>query len=276
MKKPLGAGTLPVAVIDFVLDEESTARLLDARRRDLATLGAAVARLEAEPGWGTLQEAAEALPAATSVDLALLLLREDAAPGRLHLVSASGLSGRELGRLAFEPLTLAQARTVVASAAGNLLSLELGIRWAKGLLLRHGASVGMLFVGARTRRVPLPGDVRALREVADALGPALARLDRRPTRLRRRAAALARQTGLNGGTGLGDLRAREVQILELYGDGLSTVEIAELLVISPHTVRTHVRNALRRLEVHSREDAVARLQEWQVLRVIDAPARRRS
>lgn len=262
-------------MIDFVLDQESTACLLEARQADLATLGAAVERLEEDPGWDSLQEAVEAVPVATSVDVALVMLREEAAPGRLYLVSASGLSGRELGRIAFEPLTLAQARTVVAAAAGNLLSLELGIRWASGLLLRHGASVGMLFVGSRTRRVPLAADVRTLREVARAIGPALARLDRRPSRLRRRAAALARKTGLNGGTRLGNLRAREVQILELYGDGLSTGQIAELLVISPHTVRTHVRNALRRLEVHSREDAVARLQEWQVLRVIDAkPARR--
>ncbi len=257
-------------------DERSVPALLDARRADVGCLAAAVEALEVEPGWGTLQDVAEALPAAVSADLAVVMVREDAAPGRLHLVSASGLSGRDLGRLAFEPFTVSQARTVVASAAGNVLAMELGIRWARGILLRDGGAVGMLYAGSRTRRRSLDGELALLKDVADALGPPVARLDRRPARLRRRASALARQTGLNGGGRIGNLRAREVQILELYGDGLTTSEIAELLVISPHTVRTHVRNALRRLEVHSRDDAVGRLREWQVMRVLErSPTRPR-
>jgi DNA-binding CsgD family transcriptional regulator len=43
------------------------------------------------------------------------------------------------------------------------------------------------------------------------------------------------------------LRPRELSILALYSEGLSTIEIADIFVISPHTVRTHVRNAYRRL-----------------------------
>ena len=260
--------------MDFVFGENSAPALLEAKRADLGCLAEAVEALGTEPGWGTLQDVAEALPAAVSADLAVIMVREDASPGRLHLASASGLSGRDLGRLAFEPFTVSQARTVVASAAGNVLALELGIRWARGILLRDGGAVGMLYVGSRTRRRPLDEELALLKEVADALGPLVARLDRRPARLRRRASALARQTGLNGGGRVGNLRAREVQILELYGDGLTTSEIAELLVISPHTVRTHVRNALRRLEVHSRDDAVGRLREWQVMRVLERPSSR--
>jgi DNA-binding NarL/FixJ family response regulator len=52
------------------------------------------------------------------------------------------------------------------------------------------------------------------------------------------------------------LRPRELAILRLYADGFQTRQIAELLVLSPHTVRTHVRNALRRLGVSSRSEAV--------------------
>ncbi|TML02992.1 MAG: helix-turn-helix transcriptional regulator, partial [Actinobacteria bacterium] len=56
------------------------------------------------------------------------------------------------------------------------------------------------------------------------------------------------------------LRPRELAILRLYGEGLATREIAELLVLSAHTVRTHVRNALRRLGVSSRHEALALLE----------------
>jgi DNA-binding CsgD family transcriptional regulator len=38
-------------------------------------------------------------------------------------------------------------------------------------------------------------------------------------------------------------------------------EIAGTLVISPHTVRTHIKLAFRRLGIHSREEAVALVQE---------------
>lgn len=266
-----------MSVFDFVVDRSSTAGLLEARRAEVGLLAAAVEAFVAEPDWDTLQEVVETLPVAVSADLAAVMVREDAAPGRLRLASASGLSGRDLGRLAFRPLTVSQARTVAAAAAGNVLVLELGIRWARGVLLRDDSAVGMLYVGSRTRRRPDDVELRVLRQVAEALGSPVAGLDRRPARLRRRASALARQTGLHGSSQVANLRAREAQILELYGDGLATSEIAELLVISPHTVRTHVRNALRRLEVHSRDDAVARLREWQVMRVLEwAPARRRS
>jgi len=53
-----------------------------------------------------------------------------------------------------------------------------------------------------------------------------------------------------------DLRPRELVILRLYGEGLRTDQIAELLVLSPHTVRTHVRNARRHLGVSSRAEAL--------------------
>ena len=48
---------------------------------------------------------------------------------------------------------------------------------------------------------------------------------------------------------------RELSILALYSEGLSATEIAGIFVISPHTVRTHVKNAYRRLGIHSREEA---------------------
>jgi DNA-binding CsgD family transcriptional regulator len=39
--------------------------------------------------------------------------------------------------------------------------------------------------------------------------------------------------------------------------GASTAEIVEQLVLSPHTVRNHVRNILTKLGAHSKLEAVA-------------------
>ena len=54
-----------------------------------------------------------------------------------------------------------------------------------------------------------------------------------------------------------DLTPREREILRLIAQGQTNAAIAEQLVVSPHTVRTHVQNLLRKLDVHSKLAAVA-------------------
>ena len=53
------------------------------------------------------------------------------------------------------------------------------------------------------------------------------------------------------------LSAREREILGMLANGLSNPEIASRLFISPETVRTHVRNAMTKLEADTRTQAVA-------------------
>jgi DNA-binding CsgD family transcriptional regulator len=55
----------------------------------------------------------------------------------------------------------------------------------------------------------------------------------------------------------GPLSKREREVLELLADGLSGAEIAERLVLSPETVRTHIRNAMSKLDASTRSQAVA-------------------
>ena len=55
----------------------------------------------------------------------------------------------------------------------------------------------------------------------------------------------------------GGLTPRERQVLELLARGLTGPQIAEQLVLSPETVRTHVQNAVDRLEAKTRVNAVA-------------------
>ena len=54
------------------------------------------------------------------------------------------------------------------------------------------------------------------------------------------------------------LTSRELEILELLGAGETTRTISERLILSPHTVRNHVRNLLAKLCVHSKLEAVVR------------------
>ena len=52
-----------------------------------------------------------------------------------------------------------------------------------------------------------------------------------------------------------DLSAREMEIVPLMADGMSNPEIARLLGISPHTVKTHVVSILNKLNAKDRTQA---------------------
>jgi DNA-binding NarL/FixJ family response regulator len=57
------------------------------------------------------------------------------------------------------------------------------------------------------------------------------------------------------------LSGREAEILALLARGLTGEEIAQRLVLSPETVRTHVRNAMGKLEARTRTEAVVKALE---------------
>jgi DNA-binding NarL/FixJ family response regulator len=56
-----------------------------------------------------------------------------------------------------------------------------------------------------------------------------------------------------------ELTPRELEVLELIGDGLTNQEIAANLYIEVGTVKNHVHNILKKLDAASREDAAAHL-----------------
>ena len=56
---------------------------------------------------------------------------------------------------------------------------------------------------------------------------------------------------------LSDLTPRELEVLRLVAQGLNTAEIAERLVVSPHTVHRHMANIRAKLRLPSRAAAVA-------------------
>ncbi len=56
---------------------------------------------------------------------------------------------------------------------------------------------------------------------------------------------------------LSALSRREVEVLSLFAEGISSEMVARRLNVSPFTVRTHIRNALRKLGLHSKAEAVS-------------------
>lgn len=70
------------------------------------------------------------------------------------------------------------------------------------------------------------------------------------------------------------LRPRELEVLVAYSLGLTTHEVASLFYLSPLTVRTHVKNAMRRLGVVRRDDAVALVVSAADARIVTLAAHR--
>src|SRR3954454_20677054 len=60
-----------------------------------------------------------------------------------------------------------------------------------------------------------------------------------------------------GGDPLGALSDREREVLALVADGLRNREIAERLIISEATVKTHVRHVLEKLRFRNRAEPAA-------------------
>jgi len=115
------------------------------------------------------------------------------------------------------------------------------------LCLRLGAC------GYLTKSLNVDSLPRAIRAARD--GEAIV-----PRRLAGRLIEEVRRTPEDG-AGLRPVRspltAREWEVLDLLCRGMSTDDIADSLVVSPETVRSHVKSVLRKLRVRSRGEAVA-------------------
>ena len=109
-------------------------------------------------------------------------------------------------------------------------------------------------------------DIDALPRALEAVSRGEAAISRKMTR---RLIERVRRAP-NGSIGMrpvkSPLTAREWEVIVLLEGGMSTEAIADQLVLSTETVRTHVKNILRKLDVRSREDAIAAVK-----RMRDAP-----
>lgn len=64
-------------------------------------------------------------------------------------------------------------------------------------------------------------------------------------------------------TQLSALTGRELDIVELVGQSLTNEQIAARLIISPDTVKTHIKHILEKLNLHSKADLRRYLSSWE-------------
>lgn len=149
--------------------------------------------------------------------------------GQKHLDELTGL----LGRLA--PDTPAALVNINPEQAEKLIDQYPNIR---GVFYSHS-----------TREQLLSG-IEALLEGGDWLPrPLMERLLSQWRRMRQLSESKA------------SLTLREREILSLAGKGLSNAEIAEQLCLSPHTIKSHIHNLLRKIGASNRAEAAFMLRD---------------
>jgi DNA-binding NarL/FixJ family response regulator len=198
--------------------------------QDLVRLGLRTL-VENEDGLAFAGEAADGLAAMDAV--------RDARPDVVLMdIRMPGIDGLEATRRISADPRLANTKIIV------LTTFELDEYVFDAL--RYGAS-GFLLKDTKPAEL-----VRAIRLVADGgalLSPSVTRrviseFASRPTRPVKRHPRL------------GTLTERELEIVGLVGEGLNNDEIAERLVISPATARTHVSRAMTKLGARDRAQLV--------------------
>jgi two-component system, NarL family, response regulator LiaR len=121
-----------------------------------------------------------------------------------------------------------------------------------GLLALRAGAVGFLSKDADIDALP-----RALAGVRAGEGAISREMTRRLIEGLRGAA--------HGSSGLrpikSPLTAREWEVIDLLQPGHSPDHVAETLVLSPETVRSHIKNIMRKLGVHTRAEAVAAAEQ---------------
>lgn len=117
--------------------------------------------------------------------------------------------------------------------------------------------------------------IRLLRAGGSPVSPVVARSVLRAIRNRMSAAAprpadagasVGNLFAPAGPTEPNPLSARETEILQLLAKGMSFNEIGDILGISPHTVTAHIKKIYRKLQVHSRGEAVYEAGQMGLLR----------
>jgi LuxR family maltose regulon positive regulatory protein len=130
-----------------------------------------------------------------------------------------------------------------------------------GKLLREMAARGIAVDYVSRLLVALEGEAKGQRQKTEAFDSSFApslRSGQAPS-------AGSEQTTHPSSVLVEPLTGRERQVLRLLATNLTSPEIAQELVVSANTVRTHVRHIYDKLMVHSRYEAVQRARELDLL-----------
>ena len=154
-----------------------------------------------------------------------------------------------------------QAISTSARPQKHIVAYEMRYR----RLARALAAIAGDFVGdvVRGRRA---ADALFLRDDADVSALLALRSDSQPDRIAASVRGYARFVDMVRDTlvrrpSIGPLTEAEVEVLKLLDAGRNAPQIAAVLSRSPHTVRTHIRNASAKLEARGRVDMLARARQ---------------
>jgi transcriptional regulator EpsA len=126
----------------------------------------------------------------------------------------------------------------------NLIELELHNIAAHGMA-GHNGGISTFFCFSRVPQQPGKAHARLL----ELLMPYLH-------------SALVRVAGQSGSAQTGQITEREREVLQWLKTGKTNWEIAQILGISPYTVKNHVQNILRKLNVQNRSHAAVKASNF--------------
>ena len=126
---------------------------------------------------------------------------------------------------------------------------------------------GLKFLGEALRLAQPEGFIRTFSEAGDALVPLLQEAAQRGMKTEYVGKILKaigdgdKKAAMASSALVEPLSERELEVLRLLAAGLSNREIAQKLIISTGTVKTHIHNIYGKLEVHNRTQAATRARE---------------
>jgi DNA-binding NarL/FixJ family response regulator len=177
----------------------------------------------------------------------MLLLKQTQPDVLLVDIGLPSGSGIELIREAHQ--TLPNCDVMVVTVFGDerhvLECIEAG---ATGYLLKDSKDLEII------------GQIRSLREGGSPISPAIAR------QLLVRFQAVEALSDINKASEVPNLSSRERKVLEMSAKGYSYEETARLLSLSPRTIETYVKRIYRKLQVHSKSEAIYEARKLGLLR----------
>ena len=171
--------------------------------------------------------------------LVSVALGDDDAARRFSRQAISTSARPQKHIVAYEMRYRRLARALAAIAGDFVGDVVRGRRAADARFLREDADVtALLQLRSGTPASCMPSSVRGYARFVDVVRETLVR---RPS--------------------IGPLTEAEVEILRMLEAGRNAPQIAAILSRSPHTVRTHIRNASAKLETRGRMDMLARARQ---------------
>ena len=170
---------------------------------------------------------------------------------------SAGESARKAAAVFRMAATPAGARALLSAAAAVDVTAQLEEVAAPALILQRRDAVAMRMDLAQELAAGLP-EGRLVVFEGESPSPYMGETKPILDALSEFFAGGQLQAGRAAGGAAAALSAREREVLALVAEGLSNREIAERLVVSVATVKTHVTNTLGKLEAKNRTQAVAR------------------